>query len=114
MRDYVKQNIRIYLLFWALYGPLVFLNWMSSEGSLVYLGFVLLIGLGIVLGGILVKERLLDRPRYARTRIRLREDPIQLEDEDEEPGIELSREHIPDFDEYRNFRTLFTDGGGAP
>jgi hypothetical protein len=56
-----RNNVLLYLAFWAIYGPLVIMTWHSGGGTLFQLSIVLLIGLGIVLAGLFVKERFLDR-----------------------------------------------------
>jgi hypothetical protein len=56
-----RNNVLLYLTFWAVYGPLVIVTWHSGGGTLFQLSIVLLIGLGIVLAGLFVKERFLDR-----------------------------------------------------
>jgi hypothetical protein len=56
-----RNNVLLYLAFWAVYGPLVIVTWHAEGGSLLKLSIALLIGLGIVLAGLFVKERFLDR-----------------------------------------------------
>lgn len=66
----LKSNIIIYLCFWAVYAPFVLIAWHDSNGTLLSLSIALLIGLGIVLAGMLLREKMI-RKAKRRTFIHL-------------------------------------------
>ena len=72
-----KDNILIYLLFWVIYAPLVLLRWNSSQGNLIEISLILLLGLGIVLSGLFIRDYLKSRLRrtYYEPEEECEEDP---------------------------------------
>ncbi|MFH1064116.1 MAG: hypothetical protein V1729_03480 [Candidatus Woesearchaeota archaeon] len=70
----VKNDIILYLAFWALYGPAAVTLWYYEHGSLFKLSIVLLMGLGAILGILLGKDKLPKR----RTKLELPEEDLEF------------------------------------
>ncbi len=65
----ISDDVLIYLGFWALYAPLAVYGWRSEGWTLVDLSVILLIGLGLVLFGLFVKEKYLDKDKAASVKL---------------------------------------------
>jgi len=98
----IKYDIIIYLAFWALYAPLALLRWHHEKGNLIEISFILLIGLGIVLSGLLIY-----RYSHSVRWYRRRRPYIEIDDEPEEEPDDF------EFEGAAAFRQLFSNGGVA-
>jgi len=58
-----KQDVILYLAFWALYAPSALALWYYERGSLLKLSIVLLMGLGTILGILFGKDWLWRRKK---------------------------------------------------
>ena len=103
---HTKTDLIIYVAFWVLYAPLVLLRWHSEKGNLIEISFILLIGLGIVLSGLLLYRY---SHNYSFRRLTRRTN-MPKTDEQLEPEIE--EDVISEQDEFLGFRTLFSTNGG--
>jgi len=84
-------DVVLYLGFWALYGPLAVAMWYYEQASLFKLGVVLLIGLGLILGCLFIKEVFRRRKKQAT---------VEILEEAEEASVEpVSFDNVfkPDF-----------------
>ena len=61
----MQNSLLLYLLFWALYGPLAVGLWHYEGAGLFKLGVVLLFGLGLILGYLFYKDNHRVRSRTA-------------------------------------------------
>ena len=103
MTKTISEDVLIYLTFWAVYAPLAVYGWHSEGWTLVELSIILLIGLGLVLFGLLIKEKYLDKGKTAlsvKSSFKTPKTPI-LKHSDSVPSI-FGKVFEPDF------------GGNAP
>ena len=94
-----RINVLIYLCFWLLYTPLAVFEWVySGRSSLLDLSIVLLIGLGVVLAALFIRDRFTSN---TGTNIGLYDEDVneELTDEDDEVDI------------FVGFRRLFSPNG---
>ena len=71
MKEKIRNDVILYLAFWSVYGPMAVGVWHYEDSSLLKLGIVLLIGLGIILGYLFGRE--LFRKKAEKTHIALPE-----------------------------------------
>jgi len=81
------NDIILYLAFWALYAPSALTLWYYNRGSLLELSIVLLMGLVVILGILLGKDKL--------------------------PKIKTSLVLPEEYEEFIGFRSLFSQDKSA-